>query len=71
MFGDNIYVFENAHPTSFSTSQDEDMTMFILKDGSKVLLGWNAEEQICDYVYFYPLVKKYNLNLNRESSKYK
>lgn len=71
VFGDNIYVFENAHPTSFSTSQDEDMTMFILKDGSKVLLGWNTEEQICDYVYFYPLVKKYNLNLNRESSKYK
>ena len=63
VFGDKIYFFENAHPTSFSTSEEEDMTMFILEDGSKILLGWNKEGQICDYVYFYPLVKKYNRNL--------
>ena len=61
VFGDHIYSFENAHPTSFSTSEDEDMTMFILQDGSKILLGWNEDGMICDYVYFYPLVKKYNI----------
>lgn len=60
VFGDNIYFYENAHPTSFSTSEEEDMTMFRLQDGSKILLGWNKEGKICDYVYFYPLVTKYN-----------
>ena len=68
VFGDNVYVHENAHPTSFSTSQKEEMTMFILGDGSKVLLGWNEEGKICDYVYFYPLVKKYMRKLEEQNS---
>lgn len=59
VFGDNFSAYEKVHPTSFSTSQEEDVTIFCLEDGSKVLLGWNMEGQICDYVYFYPLVDKY------------
>lgn len=59
ILGDNVRQFDDAQPTSFSTSETENMTMFCLKDHSKVLFGWDENGNMCDYIYFYPMVKMY------------